>query len=249
MTTISSTATVEEGIAHAVAPLDLEATARVYRDQNEFFHVERFLSLPTVEALLEDVRQVRHELHRNYIPGHKKGGSISYYPLAEKAPAILALYRSPALIEFLSRLSGARLLLCPDDDPHACALYFYTEPGDHIGFHYDTSYYDGARYTVLIGLVERSGSRLVCQLYKDDPTRETRELSIATDPGCLIFFNGDKLYHAVTPLQQGEERVVLTLQYVTNPEMAGFKRLMSNLKDAFAYFGVGTLLRRKLSGR
>ena len=43
------------------------------------------------------------------------------------------------------------LHLCPDEDPHACALYFYTEAGDHMGYHYDTSYYTGARYTVLFG--------------------------------------------------------------------------------------------------
>ena len=52
--------------------------------------------------------------------------------------------KSPAFVDFLSRLAGARLLPCPDDDPHACALYFYAEPGDHMGFHYDNSYYRGA---------------------------------------------------------------------------------------------------------
>jgi len=26
------------------------------------------------------------ELNRNYIPGHKKGGSVSYYRVMEKAP-------------------------------------------------------------------------------------------------------------------------------------------------------------------
>jgi hypothetical protein len=49
----------------------------------------------------------------------------------------------------------AKLSLCPENDPHSCALYYYTEPGDHIGFHYDTSYYKGARYTILMGLVDK----------------------------------------------------------------------------------------------
>ena len=148
-------------------------------------------------------------------------------------------------MDFLSRLAGARLLLCPDDDPHACALYFYTEPGDHIGFHYDTSYYKGARYTVLIGLVERSSSRLVCQLYKDDPRRQTQELSVATEPGTFVFFNGDKLYHSVSPLQPGEERIVLTMQYVIDQRMGPFKRVVSNMKDAVAYFGFRSLFRSR----
>jgi hypothetical protein len=31
---------------------------------------------------------------------------------------------------------------------------------------------------------------------------------------------------------------VLTLEYVTSQEMGTFKRLYSNLKDAFGYFGI-----------
>ena len=133
------------------------------------------------------------------------------------------------------------------NDPHSCALYFYTEPGDHIGFHFDTSYYRGARYTVLLGLIERSSSRLVCQLFKNDPQRPPHELQLATHPGTLIAFNGDKLWHSVTPLGSGEERVSLTLEYVTDPSMHPAKRLFSNLKDAFAYFGFRTVFRRALS--
>jgi hypothetical protein len=149
-------------------------------------------------------------------------------------------------MDFLSRLVGARLMLCPENDPHACALYYYTEPGDHIGFHYDTSYYKGARYTILMGLVDRSPScRLVCQLYKDDPQRQMKELQLATEPGTVVIFNGDKLWHAVTPLGEGEERAVLTLEYVTNQEMGSIKRLYSNLKDAFGYFGLKALWQRQ----
>ena len=67
---------------------------------------------------------------------------------------------------------------------------------------------------------------------------------MSTGPGLLVFFNGDKLYHAVTPLGDNEERIVLTMQYVTNPEMGMFKRWYSNLKDAVGYFGWSALFRR-----
>jgi ectoine hydroxylase-related dioxygenase (phytanoyl-CoA dioxygenase family) len=96
-----------------------------------------------------------------------------------------------------------------------------------------------------MGLIQRSEScRLVCHLYRDDPTRETREVQLAYGPGSLVIFNGDKLWHAVTPLARGEERVVLTMEYVTNPEMGTVKRFVSNMKDAIAYFGPGALVRR-----
>ncbi|MBI5628245.1 MAG: 2OG-Fe(II) oxygenase, partial [Candidatus Rokubacteria bacterium] len=163
---------------------------------------------------------------------------VSYYTLVSKAPAILVLYRSPAFIDFLSRLANARLLPCPDEDPHACALYFYTEAGDHMGYHYDTSYYKGARYTVLVGLVQDSASRLLCRLHTRQPGRAPRDLAVATAPGSMVIFNGDKVYHGVSPSQAGDRRVVLTLEYVTSQEMGRAKKLFSDLKDAFAYFGV-----------
>ena len=232
-----------EALQKAVATLDLERIRRDYWEQNECVFVERFLPPGLVEAtLVPEVQRLRPEVHRNYIPGHKKGGSISAFTLGQKAPVFLRLYTAPAFMDFLSRLVGARIMLCPDSDPHACALYYYTEPGDHIGYHYDTSYYRGARYTVLLGLVQRSEScRLVAQLFKDDPTRETTEIALTYGPGDLVIFNGNKLWHAVTPLGPGEERVVLTMEYVTNQEMALPKRIFSNLKDAFAYFGVSAL--------
>ena len=236
---------VDDGIARALATLDVEAIRSTYWAQNEFIHLPRLFPDAVVAPMVDEVERVRGGINRNYIPRHKKGGSVSAYMLRERAPAILTLYRSPAFMEFVRRITGAGIELCPDTDPHACALYYYTEPGDHIGFHYDTSYYKGTRYTVLLGLIERSSSRLVCQLHKDDPTRPARELALATEPGTLVLFNGDKLWHKVTPLGEGEERVSLTLEYVTDPAMTPFKRLFSNLKDAIGYFGFRSVFTRR----
>jgi hypothetical protein len=239
-----TTMSVADSVARALATVDVEDVRRRYREQDEFVYLERWLPPALVERLLTEVERVRPAINRNYIPRHKKGGSVSFYTLVEQAPTIVALYRSPAFIAFLETLTERRLQACPPGDPHSCALYFYTEPGDHIGFHFDTSYYRGARYTVLLGLIERSSSRLVCQLHKNDARRAPVELRVATHPGTLILFNGDKLWHAVTPLGEGEERVSLTLEYVTDPSMHPVKRVLSNLKDAVAYFGFKTVFRR-----
>ena len=239
-----TTTSVAETLAQALAGVDVEAVRRRYWEQNEFVYLERWLPVSLVDRMLAEVERVRPSINRNYIPRHKKGGSVSFYALLEQAPTIVALYRSPAFIEFLAGLTGRPLQPCPPGDPHSCALYFYTEPGDHIGFHFDTSYYRGARYTVLFGLIERSSSRLVCQPFKRDPTRPPVEVQLATDPGTFILFNGDTLWHAITPLGEGEERVSLTLEYVTDPSMHPVKRLFSNLKDAVAYFGFRAVFRR-----
>ncbi len=237
---------VTEAVERAVAALDMEALHRQYWEQNEFLFVKQFLPPSFVEAVFVPQAQgVKADLNRNYIPGHKKGGSVSYYTVLEKAPRFLDLYRSEAFLAFLRRLTDSELMLCPENDPHSCALYYYTEPGDHIGFHYDTSYYKGARYTILMGLVDRSTHcKLVCELYKDVPNRTAQRLELVTEPGDLVIFNGDKLWHAVTPLAEGEERIALTMEYVTNPAMNPFLRVYSNLKDAFGYFGIKAVWKR-----
>lgn len=241
---------ISEAVDRAVAALDVERLHKEYWEQNEFLFIQQFFPRAFVEqALVPLAYGVKSELNRNYIPGHKKGGSVSYYTVQQKAPGFLELYRSESFRAFLGKLVQARLMLCPDNDPHSCALYYYTEPGDHIGFHYDTSYYKGARYTILMGLVDRSTQcKLVCELFKDHPTKAPRHLELATEPGDVAIFNGDKLWHAVTPLGEGEERIALTMEYVTNPEMGSVMRLYSNLKDSFAYFGVKAVFKRAFAG-
>ena len=224
-------------IARAVATLDTEALAARYRDQDEFLLLPNLLPPAVITELVADVERVRPAIHRNFIPKHKKGGSVSSYTLQAHAPMILRLYRSPAFQRLLEALTGRTLFRCPESDPHACALYFYTEPGDHIGFHYDTSYYRGPRFTVLLGLIERSSSRLVGKLYTRRSGREPVEFEIVTEPGTMVIFNGDTLYHAITPLGEGEERVSLTMEFVTDQSMSPAKRFVSNMKDAIAYFG------------
>lgn len=228
-------------IERAVAALDEPRLQREYWDQDEFLFIPSFLPPAAVERLLEDVERLEPGLNRNYIPRHKKGGSVSHFAIAEHGPNLLAFYRTEAFRAFLSRLVRADLHLCPDEDPHACALYFYTEAGDHMGRHYDASYYKGARYTVLVGLVQDSASRLQCRLHTRQPDRAPRDLEVATTPGAMVIFNGDKVYHGVSPAAAGDRRVVLTLEYVTSREMGRAQRLFSNLKDAFAYFGIKSL--------
>ena len=235
---------VDQQVSGILAGINIDEWSRQYWEQGEFLALKQLMPKPLIDELMQEVDIVRPKINRNFIPKHKKGGSISSYLLREFAPAMLAFYQHPEWMRVLGQVAGVPLVLCPDEDPHACALYFYTEPGDHIGYHYDTSYYKGARYTVLIGLRDQSSSQLLCRLHTKEPSRKVQELSLATEPGTFIFFNGDKLHHAVSPLAEGEERIVLTLQYVTDPAMGFAHRWFSNMKDAVGYFGWSTLFRR-----
>ena len=127
---------------------------------------------------------------------------------------------------------------CPPSDPHRCAFYAYTEEGDHIGWHYDTSYYKDRRWTVLVGFQRRIKLTLLCHLHTRNPDREVVKLELQIKPGMLVIFNGDKVYHSVTPIKEGESRYIVSMQYVTTGEMNPFMRFISNMKDAVAYFGL-----------
>ena len=239
---IPETRALTAEIDAALDRLDAGRLAREYWAQDEFLFIPEFLRPAAVGALLDDLRRLEPGLNRNYIPRHKKGGSVSRFAIADEGPALLAFYHSERFRRFLSGLVRADLKLCPDEDPHACALYFYTEAGDHMGYHYDTSYYKGARYTVLVGLVQQSSSRLLCRLHTRQPGRLPVDLAVATEPGSMVIFNGDKVYHGVSPAREGERRVVLTMEYVTSREIGRAQRLFSDLKDAFGYFGIRALL-------
>ena len=216
-------------------------------EQGAFLYLSDFLPPEATEQLVAAVAAVRAAVNRNYLPGHKQGGSVSRHTLDELAPFIPQLYRSPALIGWLSELAGEQLQVSPPDDPHAYALYFYTRPGDHIGWHYDTSYYAGRRYTLLLGVIDQSSCRLDYELHTREAGVAVVPGSVQIPPGGLVFFDGDKLRHRISPLGENEERVSLTFEYVTNPKMHFGWRLISNFKDAFGYFGFRQVFRRRRS--
>jgi hypothetical protein len=235
-------------LSSALSSLDARAVRADFVAQDEFIHLPALLPRSAVGALVMEANRARPFAVRARVPLYKKSGSVSYFRLREHAPSLVDLYRSHAMLSFLRTLTSADLRLCPDDDPHACALYVYDQPGDRIGFHYDASHYRGRRYTVLVGLVDRSSSRLRCQLHRDDPGR-AREVEVATSPGSVVVFNGDRLHHGVSPVAVGEERVVLSLEYVTDARMSPIRRVLSRVKDAMAYFGFREVLRGSARSR
>jgi hypothetical protein len=236
----------EPSLASRLQSLDLPSLRREYAGQGSFLHVQDFLPAEITAQLIAAVAAVEGAVNRNYLPGHKQGGSVSRHAIDTHAPAIAELYRSAALRRWLNELTGEQLQLSPADDPHAYALYFYTRAGDHIGWHYDTSYYAGRRYTLLFGVLDNSSCRLDYELHTREKDAAVVRGSIQIPPGGLVVFDGDALRHRITPSLEGETRVSLTFEYVTDPRMNPLWRLISNMKDAFAYFGFRQVFHRLL---
>jgi hypothetical protein len=236
----------EPALASRLESLDLEGLRGEYLRQGSFVYVENFLPAEITARLIDGVAAVSGSVNRNYLPGHKQGGSVSRHDIDTHAPVIAELYRSVALRRWLDELTGEGLQFSPPDDPHAYALYFYTRAGDHIGWHYDTSYYAGRRYTLLLGVIDDSSCRLDYELHTREKGAAVVSGSIKIAPGGLVVFDGDALRHRITPAREGETRVSLTFEYVTDPRMHPWWRLISNMKDAFAYFGFRQVFHRFL---
>jgi len=240
---------VSQALAARLQQFDAKPLRREFMDQGAFLYLEDFLPAEITAELVGAVAAVSGSVNRNYLPGHKQGGSVSRHTIDERAPFIAELYRSPALVAWLGQLSGERLQLSPVEDPHAYALYFYTRAGDHIGWHYDTSYYRGRRFTLLLGVIDDSSCRMDYELHTRESDMAKVAGSLRYPPGGLVFFDGDKLRHRITPLGQGETRVSLTFEYVTDPTMHAWWRLISNMKDAVAYFGLRQVFVKAMKGR
>ena len=235
-------------IGRAVSPLNAARLRDEYVQQGSFLYLSEFLPADATQKLIDAANALLPEVNRNYLPGHKAGGSVSRHTIDRLAPYIAELYRSPQLLAWLEKITGDRLQLSPEDDPHAYALYYYTRAGDHIGWHYDTSYYDGRRYTMLLGVIDDSSCRLDYELHTRDASKPDEPGSVQYPPGALVLFDGDKLRHRVTPSAEGEVRVSLTFEYVTNPNMRPWRRFISNMKDAIAYFGFRQVFRKAFGG-
>ncbi|MFZ0501386.1 MAG: hypothetical protein WAU49_10330 [Steroidobacteraceae bacterium] len=217
--------------------MPFEPLRRAFVAQGSFLFLPEFLPPEMTARLAAAVAALQSSVNRNYLPGHKQGGSVGRHVIDERAPFIAELYRSRELIDMLEGVAGEGLLPSPQDDAHAYALYYYTRAGDHIGWHYDTSYYVGRRYTVLLGVVDQSSCSLDYELHTRAKGVAVVPGSIQIPPGGLVFFDGDALRHRITPIKEGEIRVSLTFEYVTDARIRRGWRLISNIKDALGYFG------------
>jgi hypothetical protein len=107
-------------------------------------------------------------------------------------------------------------------------------PSDHIGWHFDHNFYRGRHFTVLLPVESQgsaSGLSHATLMFKDGGERV-----IATPPNTLIVFEGARVLHKVTPIRDGERRVVISMTYCTDPRNARWQGLARRVKDV-AFFG------------
>lgn len=219
--------------------LDLPRVRDRFFADGEFVVLEELVPRPLVMRALAEIDTARPT--RSRVPWIRSAQHVGWRTLQRVAPLSTALYRSAVFVDWMTALVGKPMQLKHPSDDHACATYEYERAGDHMRFHYDTcGCDDGASYSQLLSLHDRSTQRLLVDLHtKDDQPVERRILQ--TLPGTLTVFCGSKVWHAVSPLGRGERRVILSMSYATDPSMPPWRWLFENIKDAMIYFGPGSL--------
>ncbi|MFI5012773.1 MAG: phytanoyl-CoA dioxygenase family protein [Hyphomicrobiales bacterium] len=193
-------------------------------------------SFETVRAEAE--RLVSPE--RSFVPTHKKGGTVAYETLIATAPAIVALYHSPELQEFVSRLVGTQVQPTPINDQSSLSVLFYNKPGDHIGWHYDHNFYRGRHFTLLIAIDNQGRAEGALSHAVLMARIKGQEARIGTAPNTVVVFEGALVNHKVTPILEGERRLMLSMTYCTDQRAYWWQGLSRRLKDT-AFYGIRAL--------
>jgi len=203
--------------------------------------VADFLAPESLEALRAECLANRPRIERSYLPGHKKGGTLSYEAIHRHAPACLAFYHAPQVHRWLSEVVGETLVPTADHDQSSCSILCYDQAGDHINWHYDHNFYRGRHFTILLSLVNRSaaggisaGRLMQRKKNGEEPTWECPE-------NTLVIFEGARVLHRASPIAEGDLRVMLSMTLCTNPKINPVMELVRRIKDT-AYYGPRALI-------
>ncbi len=133
-----------------------------------------------------------------------------------------------------------RLHLTRHDDLSSCSLLIYDRAGDHIRSHYDLNFYRGRHFTLLLSLVNTNAAGDGLSSAQLFICKDNTETIVPTTPNSLVLFEGAKVRHGVTPLAQGECRVIMSMTYCVNPSATRTQTVQRRFKD-IAYFGLRAL--------
>lgn len=139
-----------------------------------------------------------------------------------------AIYFYNTFSSRVEELIGEKVYTTPLTLPTSVCLLVYDQKGDFINWHFDVNYFNGRFFTVLIPVTLKESCTKF--KYKDSLSNDI-ELDLGKSRKSVIF-EGENLFHMATPLCSNDTaRIVLSLQYTTDPQINSFNRFLMNIKD------------------
>src|SRR5262245_47940328 len=90
-TPVQPAPSIEARLASSVGCLDLDGARRKYYEQDEFLVLENLIPREVIAQWEIELDALKPQIHRNFIPKHKKGGSVDYNTVAQLAPSMAAV--------------------------------------------------------------------------------------------------------------------------------------------------------------
>jgi len=203
-----------------------------YADENTFCGIKEInLSVPNKlkQKILELVNYGSGK--RVVIPQWKAGKTITTSNVIKDIPELYRWYKWIA--PEISNIIGEKVYTTSKEYPTTCSILIYDQKDDFINWHYDVNYFDGRFFTLIIPVTFTK----TCTKYKYyDKNYQIQSLSNVE--GKSILFEGDKVFHMASKFcENDEKRIVISLQYSTNPNIGLHNQLFLRIKDS-AYVGI-----------
>ena len=233
-------------VQRAPIEVDVGATARDPAtlasafDAEGLLRVDEFVSPATLNCLCDEALRGIPRMDPSSIPLHKKGHTLSYEEVLRLAPHAVSFYYSRWVQRWLSIVTGTNACPTPVQDQSSLSVLCYKEAGDHIGWHYDHNFYRGRHFTVLLALANRSARGGLSQGRLERQLPDGTAQAIDMPEGALVVFEGKRVRHRVTPIAEGDLRVILSMTYCDDPRISRVKELARRVKDT-AFFGIRAL--------
>ncbi len=202
--------------------------------------IDDFLDPASLAKLREEAAAIAGQKTRNYVPTHKKGGTVSYEQIHQSCPSCLAFYHGEPVVKFVSQLVGETVGPAGDHDQSAESILYYDEPGDHIQWHFDHNFYQGRQFTALINLVNRSADGGISASKLQYRAPDGTDVDVDTSENSFVVFEGQKVLHRATPIESGGLRIMLSMTFNTVQKISAFREFQRRIKDT-AFFGLKVL--------
>ena len=90
--------------------------------------ISDFLNPASLARLREEAVAMADRKTRNFVPTHKKGGTVSYEQIHQSCPACLAFYHGEPVVKFVSQLVGVKVGPAGDHDQSTSRSFITTRP-------------------------------------------------------------------------------------------------------------------------
>jgi hypothetical protein len=164
---------------------------------------------------------------RSTVPFWKSGRTIETATL----PRVVHEFYLETAVDVVRKKLGFDVFPTPLDLPTSCAVLVYDKDGDFINWHYDVNYFDGRFFTMIVPLT--FDETCTSFAYMNDSKKEEK---LDLPRGSAVLFEGERVFHMATKLCSGQTRVVLSMQFTTDPKMSGISnKIFHAIKDAVAF--------------